>query len=118
VGSVPEPEDPVQSVLAALAASAKQANLARAAVIAEALEQIAAGGAGEEHRLAAAQAAHQVVGSAGTFGSRHASALAASLERFLAAPDAVDLPAAALSRARDELEQLRHELEASHQVEE
>lgn len=116
--SVPEPEDPVQSVLAALAASAQQANLARAAVIAEALEQVAAGGGDEERRTAAAQAAHQVVGSAGTFGSRRASALAASLERFLAGPDAAEPPAATLSRARAELEELRHELEASHQVEE
>jgi HPt (histidine-containing phosphotransfer) domain-containing protein len=115
VQSVEDPEDPVQSVLAALAASAQRANLARSAVLAEALELVAAGRWDEEHRLAATHAAHQLVGSAGTFGSRRASELAASLERFF---DVADVSRAAVSHARTELTELRQELEGSHQVEE
>jgi HPt (histidine-containing phosphotransfer) domain-containing protein len=118
VQSVPDPEDPLQSVLAALAASAQRANLARSAVLAEALELVVAGRWDEEHRVAATQAAHQLIGSAGTFGSRRASELAASLERFFDRVEARDDAGPDAARARAELAELRHELEASHQVEE
>ena len=38
-----DPEDPIQAVLAALAVSARRANLARSAVLADALEAVARG---------------------------------------------------------------------------
>ena len=122
--SVDDPDDALSAVLAGLAASARQANLARAEVIAAALAALADGTLQEEQRLAAEQAAHQVVGSAGTFGARHASELAAGLEERLAAlqpdPGAAVASAGAddLDQLLDQLAELRRELQGPHQVEE
>jgi HPt (histidine-containing phosphotransfer) domain-containing protein len=111
-----DPEDPIQAVLAALAVSARRANLARSAVLADALEAVALGRLDEEQRAAATEAAHKLVGSAGTFGSRRASELAGSLERFFEADDATR--EAGLDQARSQLADLRLALEPGHQVEE
>ena len=112
--SADDPEDALSSVLAGLAVSARQANLARAEVIGEALTALAEGELGEGRRMAARDAAHQVVGSAGTFGAHRASELAGSLESYLSG----DLAPAGLEHAQAELEELRRELRADHQVEE
>jgi HPt (histidine-containing phosphotransfer) domain-containing protein len=112
-----DPEDPIQSVLAALAVSARRANLARSAVLADALEAVARGRLDEQQRGEATEAAHKLVGSAGTFGSRRASELAASLEHFFEDGDDATREAG-LDQARSQLAELRLALEPGHQVEE
>lgn len=77
-----DPDDGVQEVMRILAASARKANLARTAVLEDALRALDAGPLGPDARDAAVQAAHQVVGSAGTFGRHRSSELAAGLERW------------------------------------
>ena len=114
--SADDPDDALSSVLAGLAVSARQANLARSDVLAGALDALAEGRLEEAERAVAEQAAHQVVGSAGTFGAKRASELAASLEHYLGSDEATR--AAGLTQARAELEELRRELRADHQVEE
>jgi HPt (histidine-containing phosphotransfer) domain-containing protein len=116
VQSADEPDDALSSILAGLAVSARQANLARSDVLAGALAAVAAGRLEEAERERAEQAAHQVVGSAGTFGSARASELAALLEEYFAGKDAAR--AAGLAQARTQLDELRRELVADHQVEE
>lgn len=77
-----------EAVLRSLAVSAQQTNLARTAVIEEALRALDEGALGPDAREAAARAAHQVAGSAGTFGRSRSSELAADLERwFRTGPD-------------------------------
>jgi hypothetical protein len=109
--SVPSPEereDAVTAVLRDLAVSATRANLARSVVIAEAVRAAESGRLLEQQRVAALAAAHQVVGSAGTFGLPRASRTAAGLEDFFAAvgpvPDG-EVPSG-VSRARLQLEEL------------
>ena len=114
--SADDPDDALSSVLAGLALSARQANLARSEVIAEALVAVAEGRLTEAQRAAAEHAAHQVVGSAGTFGAHRASELAGFLEVYLTGDEAAR--ADGLSRAQAQLEEVRRELEADHQVEE
>jgi len=111
-----EPDDALASVLAALAISARQANLARSDVIAEALTAQAAGTLTEDQRAAAQHAAHQLVGSAGTFGAQRASELGALLEDYLAGDES--LRASGLAEARLWLDELRRALRAGHQPEE
>ena len=114
--SADDPDDALSSILAGLSVSAGQANLARSELIAEALLASDAGGLAEEQRSAAEQAAHQIVGSAGTFGSRRASDLAAALESYFARDETAR--SAGLEEARLQLEELRRELRGDHQVEE
>lgn len=130
--SLPSPEDTedaFSAVLRDLSRSATQANLARSALIGDALAAAEAGRLDEPQRLEAANAAHQVVGSAGTFGLPGASRMAARLEAFFASTTsasttsttgAADDRAALLDRARAELEQLTELLTAgpAHQDEE
>lgn len=111
-----DPDDALSSVLAGLADSARQANLARSEVLADALRAVAEGRLTETERAAAQQAAHQVVGSAGTFGVRRASELAASLEEYFAGDEVGR--SEGLSLAQSQLEEVRRELRAGHQVEE
>jgi HPt (histidine-containing phosphotransfer) domain-containing protein len=64
---------------------------ARLAVIEAAVAQCDDGALGDESRAAATQAAHQLAGTAGTFGFTEASEHAAALERRLAdPPDEID----------------------------
>jgi len=114
VRSADDPDDALSSVLAGLAVSARQANLARAEVIGTALTALGEGDLDEGRRAAARDAAHQVVGSAGTFGAHRASELAGSLENYLSA----DPQPAGLAQAQAQLAELRRELQADHQVEE
>jgi len=111
-----DPDDPLQSVLAGLAVSARQSNVARSDVVAEALAAAAEGRLDPARRMAAVKAAHQVVGSAGTFGSARASELAAALEQVLGGEGPLD--PAALLLAQQRLAELRRELGAGHQGEE
>jgi HPt (histidine-containing phosphotransfer) domain-containing protein len=60
------------------------ANVARAYDVQEALTLASAGRLDDDRRQAAVRAAHQLVGSAGTFGFPRASDLAGQLEEFLA----------------------------------
>ncbi len=109
--SVPTPEgheDAIAAVLRSLAASAARANLARSAVLAAAVGAAETGQLREQLRAEAAAAAHQVLGSAGTFGSPGASRAAAVLEDFFLAVAPVrenSVPADA-SRARQALDEL------------
>lgn len=124
--SVPSPEDredAVTAVLRGLSASALRSNLARSAIIAEALHAAETGRLSEPQRVAAATAAHQVVGSAGTFGQPHASRTAARLEDFLTGFAVHRLGAVPpdLREARRQLDELTTLLRAGsvdHQVEE
>lgn len=119
--SADDPDDALSAVLAGLAASAREANLRRGEVIDAALRALAEGPLQEEQRAAAEQAAHQVVGSAGTFGARRASELAAALEHYFAAlptGSGSEEGTGGLDRARHQLAELRHELQRGHQVEE
>lgn len=63
---------------------ARTVNLTRAAGLERALDDAALGVLVDNRRHAAAELAHQLVGSAGTFGFAGVSDLAAELERFLA----------------------------------
>lgn len=106
--SVPSPEeneDAVNAVLRVLAVSAARANLARSAVIGEALRAAEAGQLREQQRADAAAAAHQVVGSAGTFGLPRASRTAARLEDFFSSVDDGAVPAD-VAGARQSLDEL------------
>lgn len=104
-----DPHGAVRAVLATLAVSARDANLARTAVLEEAVSALDAGRLAAVEREAAVRAAHQVVGSAGTFGRHRSSQLAAELERwFRDTGDATGRPT--LERVRAQLAELRADL--------
>ena len=111
-----DPDDALRAILAELAVSARRSNLARVDVLAEALDAVEQGRLDETTRSAAVQAAHQLVGSAGTFGAPEASRLAAALEQYLGQGDAPD--PAGTGEARRRLVELRRELDLGHQFEE
>ena len=116
VRPVEDPDDALGALLRGLAASARAANLARTAVIEDALAASAAGTLDEGRREAAESAAHQVVGSAGTFGRHRASELAAALEQwFRAGPPPDDV--GGLERALVQVAELRAALAGAHQDE-
>lgn len=83
---------------------AQAANLGRARHLAEAMIEVGAGSLSEDQRSAAVDHAHQLVGSAGTFGFPVASELAASLEGFFTTGLFDD--AEATATARDQLREL------------
>ncbi len=110
-----DPDEALQSVLRALSASARAANLARTAVLEEALTALDAGALGTAQREAAVSAAHQVAGSAGTFGRRRSSELALQLEQWFRAEPGTVL--ADLAGARAQVAELRADLARGHQDE-
>ena len=112
-----DPEDALRAVLRGLASSARESNLARTAVLEAALAALDAGSLSLEQREAAVHAAHQVVGSAGTFGRRRSSELAASLERFFRQGHGSGPDPDGLERARAEVAELRGDLTRDHQEE-
>lgn len=81
---VPPPAERMATVLSALATRARRTNLDRAADLRSALRRAAVGGLDVEGWSVAEQTAHQLAGSAGTFGYRQASELARDLERWCA----------------------------------
>ena len=115
--SAEDPEQAIRSVLHSLTASALRTNLARCLVLDSALTALEQGRCTDPVRLEAEQAAHQMVGSAGTFGFPHVSDLAGELEQLLAenGASADGTPAnpgdrVDLTRARQLLAQIQAEL--------
>lgn len=118
MGPVPPddgPDEALQAMVRALGASARESNLARTAVLEEALAALGAGRLTVEVRESAVSAAHQVVGSAGTFGKRRSSALAADLERWFRDVPLPGPDGARLGWARGRLGDLRADLTSDHQ---
>jgi HPt (histidine-containing phosphotransfer) domain-containing protein len=79
---VPKSWSDLDGAIRSIGEHALKMNLARAGELTEALALAAAGQLDDDRRMAAIAAAHQLVGSAGTFGFPGASDLAAELERF------------------------------------
>ena len=77
----------IREAIGRIGSSAERANRARGAALAEAVDRAASGDLDEAGRRRALDKAHQLVGSAGTFGYEQASKLAAELERFFAGGD-------------------------------
>lgn len=94
----------VGDALRSIGHQARAVNLGRAAQLAEAMEAAEAGRLAEGRRISVIDHAHQLVGSAGTFGFPVASRLAASLEGFFAAGTFND--PATMANAREQLRQL------------
>ena len=107
---IEDSDDGFEEVLRSLAASARKANLARTTVLEDALRALDAGPLAPDAREAAAQAAHQVVGSAGTFGRHRSSELAAGLEQWFRA-GAAHPGGDGLQQVRDQVAALRADLD-------
>jgi HPt (histidine-containing phosphotransfer) domain-containing protein len=105
-----EPSDRLRAAVESISDHARAVNLARAAELEQVLADIAAGHADEDERQHATELAHQLVGSAGTFGFPGASQLAGELERYFVEADFTDQ--ARLAAARDQVGRLRAELAA------
>jgi HPt (histidine-containing phosphotransfer) domain-containing protein len=73
------------SAVRALQRSAQATNVARAGRLADTLDVIDHGALDEAERLGARDVAHQILGSAGTFGFPRTSQLASRLEHFFVA---------------------------------
>ena len=104
------PENRLRAAVESIRGHARSVNLARAAHLDQVLADIAAGRADEGERQRATESAHQLVGSAGTFGFPGASQLAGELERYFVEADFTD--EARLATARDQVGRLRAELAA------
>jgi HPt (histidine-containing phosphotransfer) domain-containing protein len=106
------PEDDAEARLRAAVESigghARSANLARADRLSEALAEVAAGALDESDRRRATDIAHQLVGSAGTFGFPGASHLAGEIERYFVEADLAD--PVRLATARDQVRRVQEEL--------
>jgi HPt (histidine-containing phosphotransfer) domain-containing protein len=109
-GDVEPPEDRLRAAVESISDHARLVNLARAGHLEQVLADIAAGRADEDKRQLATESAHQLVGSAGTFGFPGASQLAGELERYFVEADFTDQ--ARLASAREQVARLRAELAA------
>jgi len=89
---------------------ARSVNLGRAGRLADVLATMGGGRLDDDQREAATDLAHQLVGSAGTFGFAGASQLAAELERFFT--DGAFDDQARLTTAQQQLHELQQELSA------
>lgn len=105
-----EPQDQLRAAVESIGGHARSVNQERAARLDQALSEAAAGWRGDARRREAAEAAHQLVGSAGTFGFSGASQLAGEIERYLRSGDPDD--PARLAAARDQVRQLQEALAA------
>jgi HPt (histidine-containing phosphotransfer) domain-containing protein len=103
-------EDRLRAAVESIGDHARAANLARVAHLEQVLADVAAGHADDDERQRATESAHQLVGSAGTFGFPGASQLAGELERYFVEADFTDQ--ARLAAARDQVGRLRAELAA------
>lgn len=116
-GDHPEVDVPVDGpetvsekrLLAGLGVRARRANLARILRLVELLDSSDAGALDEVGRREAESLAHQVVGSAGTFGFPAASVQAVAVEDFFAARPAVHRRAVDAHAVRRTLDHLRRE---------
>ncbi len=104
------PEDRLRAAVQSIVDHARSVNLDRAADLDQVLADIAADRGEEGDRQRATEVAHQLVGSAGTFGFPGASQLAGELERYFAEADFSDQ--ARLAAARELVLRLRTELAA------
>jgi HPt (histidine-containing phosphotransfer) domain-containing protein len=101
-------EDRLRAAVESIGDHARSVNLDRADRLDQALAEVSAGLREEVNRREAAEVAHQLVGSAGTFGFSGASQLAGEIERFFVEGDPDD--ADQLAMARDHVRRLREEL--------
>jgi HPt (histidine-containing phosphotransfer) domain-containing protein len=111
-------EDRVRSAMTVIGAQARTSNLARADHIDTALGRLESGELSADDRDLAVRSAHQLAGSAGTFGLRPASRLASRLERFFTELDVTGEPEERrrsmngdLATARSQLTELRTRLD-------
>ena len=109
-GNTEPPEDRLRAAVESISDHARAVNLARAAHLDRVLADLAAGRDDEEERQRATESAHQLVGSAGTFGFPGASSLAGELERYFVEADFTDPEQ--LATARQQVARLRAELAA------
>ncbi|HEY5784679.1 MAG TPA: Hpt domain-containing protein [Microlunatus sp.] len=82
--ALPPPSDRWSRVMSTITAQARRTNLTRVADLGAALDAAAVRGLDAAGWAAAERTAHQLAGSAGTFGFDGVSAIARSLERFFA----------------------------------
>ena len=92
-----------REAMALIGQQARRSNAVRADQLQQAVDALARGGLTAAARADAAAVAHQLVGSAGTFGFPHASDLAGELERFFAADGDVPTGLADAQRLVSEL---------------
>ena len=103
-------EDRLRAVVESIGGHARSANLSRADRLSEALAEVAAGSLDEPARQEATEIAHQLVGSAGTFGFPEASQLAGEIERYFVEADLAD--PVRLATARDQIRRVQEALAA------
>ena len=109
--ALPSPSDRMTRVLSTITAQARRTNLTRTADLVVALDAAADRGLDPAGWAAAERTAHQLAGSAGTFGFAGVSEIARSLERFCAEsgaaggsdPGRLAEARVLLSRANDQL---------------
>ena len=101
-------EDRLRAAVESIGDHARSVNLDRADRLDEALAEVSAGLREKANLREAAEVAHQLVGSAGTFGFSGASQLAGEIERFFVEGDPDD--ADQLAMARDQVRRVREEL--------
>ena len=101
-------EDRLRAAVESIGSHARSVNLGRTDRLGEALAAVAAGARDDATRQEATEVAHQLVGSAGTFGFTGASQLAGEIERYFAEAD-LDDPVL-LATAEDQVRRLRQEL--------
>ena len=96
--------DRYSTVMATIAGQARRTNLLRVLELTASLDRLAEGSLEPADWAAAERTAHQLAGSAGTFGFDGISALARSLERFLAETRTTGVvQPERLARAREQL---------------
>ena len=101
-------DDRLRAAVESIGDHARSVNLDRADRLDRALAEVAAGSRKEATRREAADTAHQLVGSAGTFGFSGASQLAGEIERYFVESD-LDVTDR-LATARDQVRRLKEEL--------
>ena len=103
-------EDRLRAAVESIGDHARSVNVARADRLSQAVGEVAAGRWDDGARQEAAEIAHQLVGSAGTFGLPRASQLAGEIERYFVDAD-LDDPVR-LATAQDQIRRLQQELAA------
>lgn len=116
MSQVPPSPGRMAPVLAAIAAQARRTNVVRTTEIRAAVARARSEGLDAADWAAAERTAHQLAGSAGTFGYAGVSALALSLERLLARAGESGADAAQLQRAETLLDQVIDQLARDPQV--
>ena len=107
--------DQLTAAMRSIGRHARTVNLSRAARLADALAGADDGALDDSARRTATELAHQLVGSAGTFGFVGASDLAGELEQFFA--DGAFSDRTRLDAARSTLHRLQQELDGEPALE-